>query len=133
MSFMRSLLPLKPTAKGLASVKTATFQHLLQAVAHRCLVSGHDWDFIDVQLRDITMRELLPKRNYDADEVVDFYKRHFQLIDGSWLPSVLRMKQDYQRVSENPEGFLRELGILPNSPLFGSQVVGTVNSPLPKR
>jgi hypothetical protein len=130
MSLLRSLLPLKPTAKGLASVKTDAFSRLLQEVAHRMLSKGYDWEAIDVQLRDITVRELLPKRNYDADEVVEFYRRNFQLIDAAWLSSVLQMKKDYIRMTENPEKFLKEIGILPGSPLFSQQVAATVNRPV---
>lgn len=101
----------KPTAKGLAFVRTETFLKMCQLVAHKMLTEGRTWDEVDVQLRDITLRELLPQRRYDADAVADFYTRHFRLIDSSWLPAVLRMKQDWLRITADPTGFIREFGV----------------------
>jgi hypothetical protein len=59
------------------------------------LGQGLSWNDVDAQLRDITVCELLPKRSYNSDEVADFYRNHWQLIDNTWLPAVLKMKEDW--------------------------------------
>ena len=116
MSFIRSLLPLKPTSKGLAFVKTETFLRTLQLVAKKMLSQGHNWEEIDVQLRDITVRELLPKRSHSADEVCDFYRNYFQIIDSTWLFAVQAMKESWTVMAQDPKKFLRDLGLLPGTP-----------------
>ena len=116
MSFIRSLLPLKPTSKGLAFVKTETFLRTLQLVAKKMLSQGHNWEEIDVQLRDITVRELLPKRSHSADEVCDFYRNYFQIIDSTWLFAVQTMKESWTVMEQDPKKFLRDLGLLPGKP-----------------
>jgi hypothetical protein len=109
--FFRALHPLRPTAKGLAYVKTESFLKLCQQVAHKILVEGKTWDDVDANLRDITIRELLPHRKYNADEVADFYRNHWRTIDGAWLLAVLKMKQDWLRIAADPAGFIRAFGV----------------------
>lgn len=101
----------KPTAKSLAFVRTETFLKTCQLVAHKMLTEGQTWDEVDVQLRDITLRELLPHRRYSADEAVDFYRHHWRLIDGTWLPAVQKMKEAWLRIAADPAGFIREFGV----------------------
>jgi len=67
--FFKALLPLKPTKSGLNFIKTETFMQLCQRVAHTMLTSGKGWDDVDAALRHITVKELLPKRDYDENEV----------------------------------------------------------------
>ncbi len=116
MSFLKSLTQINPTAKGLAFVKTETFLRTLQLVAKKMLSEGQSWSEVDVQLRDITVRELLPKRNYNPDEVADFYRRNFQLVDGAWLPAVQLMKEAWLKMENDPMAFLKEQGMLPSAP-----------------
>jgi hypothetical protein len=116
MSFLKSLLQIKPTAKGSKFVKTETFVRTLQLVAVKMLGQGLSWNDVDAQLRDITVRELLPKRSYSVAEVADFYRNHWQLIDNTWLPAVLKMKQDWLAMTNDPNKFLRERGLLPATP-----------------
>ena len=78
--------------------------------------AGKDQHVEAVQLRDITVRELLPKRNYNPDEVADFYRRNFQLVDGAWLPAVQLMKEAWLKMENDPMAFLKEQGMLPSAP-----------------
>jgi len=116
MSFLKSLLQINPTAKGSKFVKTATFIRTLQLVAVKMLSQGQSWSEVDAQLRDITVRELLPKCSYSVAEVADFYRTHWQLIDNTWLPAVLKMKADWLAMANDPDKFLRERGLLPGKP-----------------
>lgn len=133
MTFLRALLPLKATARGLAFVKTSTFANQCQRIALEMLKAGRTWEDIDGALRAHTIAALLPRRNYDEDEIGEFLKREFQLIDRAWLPCVLKMKKDYIRMTEDPLGFLRELGMLPAQPFFSPQVSSTIDRPLPSK
>jgi len=133
MKLLRSLLPIKPTDKGLKSVQSLNFQRLCQEMAHKMLCAGKTWDDIDAALQYETIRELMPNRHYDADDFAEFYKRNWQLVTRSWFYAVEQIKKDHARMMENPERFLKELGILPSSPLFGQQVASTVNRPLPEK
>jgi hypothetical protein len=115
-------MQIQPTKKGLAFVKTETFLRTLQLVAKKMLSKGYDWNEIDVQLRDITIQELLPRRNYNPDEVADFYKRHWQLIDRAWLAAVQQMKTEYVAMTQDPMKFLRDHGVLPSPSQFSVSV-----------
>lgn len=103
------------------------FPQLCQQIAHRMLTSGKLWDEIDAVLRCEAIRELMPKGKHSADEVADFYRNNFQRVDALWLPAVLLMKKDYRRMTDNPDDFLRELGMLPPTPVFSQQVADIVN------
>jgi hypothetical protein len=133
MKLLRALFPLKATASGLAFVKTSTFANQCQRIAIEMLKAGKTWEDIDGSLRCHTIAALLPKRNYSEDEAMDFLRNNFQLVDRIWLPLVLQMKRDYVRMTEDPAGFLKELGILPSSPLFGQQVASAINGALPPK
>jgi hypothetical protein len=109
MGLFRFKKPIKPTERGLAFVQTEPFLQTLQRVAHHMLTLGKSWEEIDSNLRDITIRELLPRRDRNVDEAVEFYRAHWQLIDKAWLPAVLRMKEEHQRMLADPVGFMNRV------------------------
>jgi len=107
MGFLRALTQIKPTVSGLAFVQTPAFLELCQRVAHEMMLVGKTWDEVDAALRHITVKELMPKRSYDADDAADFYSRNWRLIDAAWLPAVQKMKQEWQRMVADPDGFIK--------------------------
>jgi hypothetical protein len=111
--FFKALLPLKPTKSGLNFIKTETFMQLCQRVAHTMLTSGKGWDDVDAALRHITVKELLPKRDYDENEVAEFYSRNWRLIDSAWLSAVQLLKEATVKMAADPVKFLREKGMIP--------------------
>lgn len=116
-SIFRSLFPIKPTSKGRESVRTENFLRSCQAVAFNMLKAGKTWDDIDARLRVIVIRELMPRRGeHTADEAADFYRRYYELVDGAWLPAVLKIKEAWLQMAADPRKFLRSKGIIPPTP-----------------
>ena len=76
------------------------------------LIVGKSWEEIDANLRHITVKELLPQREYSADEAAEFYRAHWRLIDNAWLPAVIRMKEEHQRMIADPVGFMARVAAL---------------------
>jgi hypothetical protein len=52
--------------------------------------------------------QVVGQQAYSADEVADFYRTHWQLIDNAWLPAVLKMKEDWLAMANDPDKFLRD-------------------------
>jgi hypothetical protein len=120
-------------SRSISAVEPTPFPQLCQQIAHRMLSAGKTWDEIDTVLRYEATRELMPKGAHSAEQLAAFYTLNFQQIDGLWLRAVLRMKQDYQRMTDNPDDFLRELGMLPPTPVFSQQIADIVNRLPPKK
>lgn len=130
--FFKGLCQIKPTASGLKFIRTQAYAQQCQQIAITMLRIGKTWDDVDAALRYNAIKELMPRREYEADECAEFYKRNWQLVDLSWFVAVEQMKRDHARMVEDPMRFLREQGLLPSNPMFDSRVESTINRPLPK-
>ena len=113
--FLRALLPIHPTKKGLAFVKTEEFRQLCLHVTRDLLTARKSNEEIEGALRRITISKLMPARAYNEQERIDFYKRNFQLIDSAWFVCVQKLIEDYTVLERDPLQWLRERGLLPAS------------------
>ena len=92
-SIFKSLNQIQPTDKGLKYIKTEAFGRVCQSLAHDILAAGKSWPDVDTQLRYTATVAIMPRRNYDSDEIADFYKRNFQVIDAALRTAVIEMKK----------------------------------------
>jgi hypothetical protein len=130
MGFFISLVPLKPTKKGLAFVQTAEFNNACLTITRDYLAARRDYEVIEGALRRYTVAKLMPDRTYSEQEVIDFYSRNWLLIDGAWKPCVQELIADYERMKADPLQWLRDRGLIPAKP-SGIASVDVINSPLP--
>jgi|ERR1019366_1995229 hypothetical protein len=116
MQFFRALTQIKPTSAGLKYVKTAEFATCCHQIAHDMLAAGKTWNDVDVQLRYTATVAIMPRREYDADDITNFYTRHFTVIDAAWLSTVITLKKEYMEMQKDPKQWLRAHGLFPAAP-----------------
>jgi len=97
LSIFRRRAPLKPTAKGLKHVHSEDFKFLCKRLAASCVIADLPYEQLETRLRHVTVAALLPHRNYSVDEVADFYRANWQLVDGAWRDAISSMMQSIDR------------------------------------
>ena len=102
-SIFKSLNRFLPTDKGLKYIKTEAFGRVCQSLAHDMLAAGKSWPDVESQLRYTATAAIMPRRNYDSDDVADFYKRNFQVIDAALRTAVIEMKKAAMEIEKNPK------------------------------
>jgi len=100
-SIFKSLNQIQPTDKGLKYIKTEAFDRVCQSLAHDMLAAGKSWPDVESQLRYTATVAIMPRRNYDSDEIADFYKRNFQVIDAALRTAVIEMKKAAMEIEKH--------------------------------
>jgi hypothetical protein len=105
-SILRKLLPLRATAKGKALVASEEFQLCVLQKIDR-LVPSIIKDFSEVEpfVRNVVIRALLPQRQFDEQELIDFYLANVIAVDSAVQPIV----NLFLEFSKDPRAFARRM------------------------
>src|SRR5271169_1020604 len=102
--FFRGLLPIKPTATGRTLIVSSDFQlNCVQRIDRAVPEFIRSWNDVELFIRNIVVRALMPHREYTDEERVSFYTRYFADVDAAVVPIV----NMFLEFSKNPKEFAR--------------------------